>query len=101
MTKILLIVFVMLTLTIGVGSLVACSSGAHLVRKDELGGRVQLQGAYMPAMGDARMLMVEHCQGHFEYEELGRAVEFRCKVRRSQPSEAGGELALQVSGQGR
>ena len=51
--------FVMLTLS-------ACSSSASLVRKDTLGGRVQLAGAYMPAMADARMLMVEHCNGRYD-----------------------------------
>ena len=57
----------------------ACSSTANLVRKDALGGRVQLDGAYMPAMADARTLMVEHCGGRFDYLELGEAVEFRCR----------------------
>jgi hypothetical protein len=74
MTKIVMTVFVMMS----VGSLVACSSSASLVRKDTVCGRVQLAGAYMPAMADARMLMVEHCNGRFEHVELGRAVEFHC-----------------------
>jgi hypothetical protein len=99
MTKILMTVLVMMSLTIAVGSLVACSSSASLVRKDALGGRVQLQGAYMPAMGDARMLMVEHCHGRFEYEELGHAVEFRCTGHGTRPSMAEGALALGMSGQ--
>jgi hypothetical protein len=79
MTRILMTVFVMLSLTVAVGSSVACNSGASIVRKDAFGGRVQLQGAYMPAMGDARMLMVEHCQGRFDYEERGDSVDFRCR----------------------
>lgn len=101
MTKILITVFVMMTLTMAVGSLVACSSSANLVRKDALGGRVQLQGAYMPAMGDARMLMAEHCHGRFEYEELGEAVEFRCKAYGAQLSASADELASRMSGEER
>ena len=58
----------------------ACSSGASFVRKDAIGGRVHLEGAYMPAMADARTLMVEHCDGRFEATELGDAVEFRCRA---------------------
>ena len=60
-------------------SLSACSGTANLVRKDALGGRVQLNGPYMPAMADARTLMVEHCNGRFDYREQGEAVEFRCR----------------------
>jgi len=56
----------------------ACSSSAQLVRKDSLGGRVGLQGAYMPAMADARVLMTEHCDGHYVMKEVGQSVEFRC-----------------------
>jgi hypothetical protein len=59
-------------------TLCACSSGATLVRKDLAGGRVALAGAYMPAMADARLLMVDHCAGRFAATELGRDVEFRC-----------------------
>ena len=81
--------FVMLTLS-------ACSSSASLVRKDTLGGRVQLAGAYMPAMADARMLMVEHCNGRYEAMEVGEAVEFRCKAHAAQPTTNGSELALQT-----
>ena len=60
-------------------SLSARSSTANLVRKDALGGRVRLAGAYMPAMAEARTLMVEHCGGRFDYLERGEAVEFRCQ----------------------
>lgn len=59
-------------------ALSACSANASLVRQESLGGRVQLQGAYMPAMSEARMLMVEHCAGHFETIEHGDTVDFRC-----------------------
>jgi len=80
--------FVMLTLS-------ACSSSASLARRDTMGGRVQLDGAYMPAMADARMLMVERCHGRFEYVETERALEFRCKGRGAQPTPAGdSELAM-------
>lgn len=79
--------FVMLTLS-------ACSSSASLVRKDTIGGQVQLQGAYMPAMSDARMLMVEHCGGRFEYLELGEKVEFRCKSHGAQQPASNTEVAM-------
>lgn len=68
-------------------SLSACSAGASLVRKDSSGGRVVLEGAYMRAMGDARMLMVEHCGGRVDAVELGNSLEFRC--RRARPGQAG------------
>ena len=98
MTKILTTVFVKMTVIIALGSSVACSSGASLVRKDELGGRVQLQGAYMPAMGDARLLMTEHCRGRFAYEERGVAVEFRCEAHGAPRSEGSAALALGTTG---
>jgi hypothetical protein len=100
MIKIVMTAFAMLSLTIVAGALVACNSTATLVRKDALGGRVQLQGAYMPAMGDARMLMLEHCDGRFEYEERGDAVDFRCKTPVTQPLAAGAAVALGSSGEG-
>jgi hypothetical protein len=56
-----------------------CSSSAQLVRQDGRGGVVALQGAYMPAMQDARMLMVEHCGGRFEMLEQGDQLSFRCR----------------------
>jgi len=59
--------------------LVGCSSTAQLVRKDTSGGRIALQGAYMPAMGEARMLMVEHCQGRYDAVETHDSVTFRCR----------------------
>ena len=83
-------VLMMMTATIAIGSSVACSSSARLVKQDARGGRVQLQGAYMPAMADARMLMVEHCDGRYQATELGDTVEFRCATP------AGAELALQT-----
>jgi hypothetical protein len=85
---------VMLTLS-------ACSSSASLVRKDSgIGGRVQLAGAYMPAMADARMLMVEACQGRFEFVEVGEAVEFRCKSHGAKHAVSGTELAMAGSSKG-
>jgi len=87
--------FVMLTLS-------ACSSSASLVRKDiGIGGRVQLAGAYMPAMADARMLMVEACQGRFEFVELGKAVEFRCKNHVVQRTASGAQVAMAGTSKGR
>jgi hypothetical protein len=59
-------------------TLCACSGGASITRKDCIGGRVQLTGAYMPAMAAARMLTVEHCNGHAQITELDRALEFSC-----------------------
>jgi hypothetical protein len=71
-TTTILAVFALLTVS-------ACAaSGADLVRKDRAGGRVALQGGYMPAMADARQLMVDHCGGRFDMLELGDSVEFRC-----------------------
>jgi hypothetical protein len=101
MTKILLTVFAMLGLTMAGGTLVACNSTASLIRKDALGGRVQLQGAYMPAMADARMLMLEHCDGRFDFEEHGDAVEFHCKAPVKQPLAGGAELALRTDAEER
>jgi hypothetical protein len=79
-------------------TLSACSSSASLVRKDAIGGRVQLTGAYMPAMGDARMLMTEHCNGRYEAVEVSSAVEFHCKGSNghsAHPTMSGSELARQ------
>lgn len=59
-------------------TLSACSSSATLVRTDARGGHVQLQGAYVPAMSDARMLMVEHCHGRFAAIEHADRIEFQC-----------------------
>jgi hypothetical protein len=81
---------VMLTLS-------ACSSSASLVRKDAIGGRVRLVGAYMPAMSDARMLMVEHCNGRFEMVEREDALEFRCKAASPQPVANRTKLALEAT----
>jgi uncharacterized lipoprotein len=78
-------------------TLSACSSSASLVRKDTIGGRVQLEGAYMPAMADAQLLMVDHCHGRYEAMELGDAVEFHCKSQgKSQTTTNGAEIALQT-----
>ena len=64
-------------------TLAGCSSSAQLVRKDAVGGRVALQGAFMPAMGEARLLMAEHCGGRFDAAEQPDAVEFRCRNART------------------
>ncbi|MFI5309037.1 MAG: hypothetical protein ACHQ53_16905 [Polyangiales bacterium] len=85
--------FVMLTLS-------ACSSSASIVRKDGLGGRVQLSGAYVPAMEDARMLMVERCNGRYEAVEAGNAVEFRCKAHGATKTATGTEVAVAATSKG-
>ena len=69
-------------------SLCACGHGATLVRGEPSGGRIALRGAYMPAMFVARELMVEHCHGRYEMQELGDAVEFRCQSDRSADADA-------------
>jgi hypothetical protein len=84
---------VMLTLS-------ACSSSASLARRDTMGGRVQLAGAYMPAMADARLLMVDACQGRYEFMEVGGAVEFRCNNRSVTHAAGGTELAMAGSSKG-
>jgi hypothetical protein len=52
-----------------------------MVRPDARGGRVQLDGSYMTAMSDARVLMAEHCRGRFEAQQSadGRFVDFTCR----------------------
>lgn len=76
-------------------ALVGCSSSAQLVRKDAVGGRVALQGPFMLAMGEARVLMAEHCNGRFEAVEQAEGVEFQCG---QQPAAPASELALAASG---
>jgi hypothetical protein len=55
-----------------------CGGSAQLVRADALGGHVALEGPFMPAMSDARLLMAEHCQGRFEAVERQSGADFRC-----------------------
>ena len=78
--------------------LVGCSSSAQMVRKDATGGRIALQGAFMPAMSEAHLLMAEHCHGRFEATEQGEAVEFRC--RRALPSAEPIQVAARASSRG-
>lgn len=59
-------------------TLAACSS-ASLVRKDPGGGRVLLDGPYMGALAEARVLMAEHCRGRSDAIEVGDGLEFRCR----------------------
>jgi hypothetical protein len=61
-------------------TLCACGGSASITRKDHIGGSVQLAGAYMPAMSDARLLMAEHCNGRFQASELDHVLEFRCRA---------------------
>lgn len=55
-----------------------CAGSARFVRTDALGGRIALHGAYMPAMAEARLLMVDHCRSRYDATELGDRVEFKC-----------------------
>jgi hypothetical protein len=87
-----------LTTTLALLTLSACSS-ATLVRKDRVGGRIVLDGAYMPAAADARLLMAEHCGGRVDIAEIGNALEFRCRgaegaevLASGGPAANGGEL---------
>lgn len=57
-----------------------CAGSAQLVQTDSAGGTVALQGPYMPAMGEARMLMVEHCRSRIDALERGDRVSFRCRA---------------------
>ena len=100
MGKLLMTVFAMIGLTMASGSWVADHSGASLVHADELGGRVQLAGAYMPAMADAQVLMAKACPGRFEFVEVGEAVEFRCTSHGAQPTAGGTELAMAGGSEG-
>ena len=63
---------------------VGCGS-ASMVRPDSRGGSIELDGAFMPAMSEARVLMAEHCGGRFDTNEdrdNGR-VEFVCRDGRT------------------
>jgi len=76
MNKIIAIAIVLTTT-----HLIGCAGGtAQLVQRHADGGRVKLTGAYMPAMGEARMVMLEHCEGRFDYLEQGETVAFECRV---------------------
>lgn len=61
----------------------ACSSAATVVRKEPTHGLITLQGPYMPAMANARSLMLAHCHGRFATTEQGDHVAFECKQRES------------------
>jgi len=67
-----------------------CGTSAALVRKDGTGGRIELRGAYMPAMFEARELMVDHCYGRYDMLELGEALEFRCRRAHAAEPQANG-----------
>lgn len=51
--------------TIFLAGLLGGCGTARLVQADRHGGSIQLEGAYSPAVHDAQMLMVEHCNGRF------------------------------------
>ena len=52
--------------------------GAHLVAGHAGGGKIELSGGYMPAMSEARMVMVEHCDGRFDFIERSGRILFTC-----------------------
>jgi hypothetical protein len=87
----------LITTALAMLTLCACSSGASLVRKDAISGRIRLDGAYMPAMADARLLMVEHCNGRYAALESGNTLDFRCQAPDARPKTRGTELALQAT----
>jgi hypothetical protein len=74
MTKIASLVLILSTLSVGCGT-------ASMVRPDARGGRIELDGGYMPSMSEARVLMAEHCGGRYDVHEeaAGGAVEFTCR----------------------
>lgn len=80
MGKISAILVVLAVISTGCGA-------ASMVRTDPHGGRIALDGAYMAAMGDARVLMAEHCHGRFEAVEdrTHDEVRFVCLTRPRPP----------------
>ena len=62
--------------------LVATGCGsAHMTRQDAHAGQIQLEGAFMPAMDEARTIAVEYCGGRVQLIEAGegtRHVSFAC-----------------------
>lgn len=74
MTKIASLVLILSTISVGCGT-------ASMVRPDARGGRIELDGAYMQSMSEARVLMAEHCGGRFDAHEdaTGQSVEFTCR----------------------
>lgn len=69
-----------------------CASGAKLEGVSRHGGNARLHGAYMPAVGAARVLMAEHCAGRFVMQEQGDVLLFRC---------ASGSQLARLAGSGR
>lgn len=62
--------------------LVATGCGsAHMTLQNAHAGQIQLEGAFMPAMDEARTLAVEHCGGRVhlvEAHEGASQVSFAC-----------------------
>jgi hypothetical protein len=71
----------------------ACGGSANLVHAAPRAGQIALHGAYMPAMGEARMLMLEHCQGRFRAVERGHQLDFVCREDASPQAHAGAQIA--------
>ena len=55
-----------------------CGQATTLTKVDHAGS-IALEGSYMGAMGDARLMMAEHCQGRFDVIELDHAVAYQCR----------------------
>ena len=64
------------TLMFGCWLLGGCA-GAQLVPHVG-GGHIQLGDSYMSSMGEARELMLEHCNGRFAYTEQPGGFDFTC-----------------------
>lgn len=74
MKKISSLILILSVISAGCGT-------ASMVRPDARGGRLELDGAYMPAMSEARLLMAEHCGGRFIADEHEDGhVEFTCRA---------------------
>lgn len=73
MTKIASLLVILSVITMGCGT-------ASVVRPDARGGRIELDGAFMPAMSEARLLMAQHCGGRFDTQERpDGSLEFTCR----------------------
>lgn len=55
----------------------ACGSASY-VRKDAKSGELVLEGSYGFAMGDARRLVLAHCNGRHAQTERERTLRYEC-----------------------
>ncbi|MCC7535110.1 MAG: hypothetical protein IT379_02785, partial [Deltaproteobacteria bacterium] len=63
----------------------ACGS-AQMMRRDVRGGRIELSGAYMESVRDARAMMRDHCHGAYGVRADGSATTLRDAPNRDQAS---------------